>query len=436
MTNFMHERSHAVEQEDVMAFLDGELPVQDAARVAEHMEKCAQCRELAESFRGLSRKLTVWEVNAADTQMSAPILAMLEAIGNTQPTDRKTSPLWRTILGRPLFPKFAVGTVCAALVLLLVLQHGVKEAAPRQVARNVAPTFSRPQAASSTNFSVKVAPSRNSSSQGGVIGGVVPDDVPPPAQEAMVPAEKVQSSSDSDSFDVTVPMIAREAQLELIANAFDTVRGQMEAIIKAHGGYLANLNVTATAGAQRTISASMRVPADQLDATLTEMKRLGRLQSESQSGEEVTAEYVDLQARLTNARNTEKRLTELLQTRTGKLSDVLAAEQEISRVRGDIESMEGELKILARRVSYAKLDVSVSEDYKAPAVVTPSLSWQSLRNTAAASYLDLENSVVGALLFMIYWVPNIVVWGAILGLGAWIVWRIVRRYRGAKDGSQ
>ncbi len=103
----------------------------------------------------------------------------------------------------------------------------------------------------------------------------------------------------------------------------------MESILKKHRGYVGELKTGGAAGSGRTLNATLRVPADQLDASLTELKTLGRVESESQSGQDVTSQYVDLQARLGNARNTEQRLTDLLRQRTGKLSDVLEVEQEV-----------------------------------------------------------------------------------------------------------
>ncbi len=120
-------------------------------------------------------------------------------------------------------------------------------------------------------------------------------------------------------------MIIRTAQLSVITKEFDKARANLETILKRHRGYVGELKAGGSTGSGRTLTATLRVPADQLDATLTEVKALGRVESESQSGQDVTSQYVDLEARLTNARNTEQRLTDLLRNRTGKLSDILAS---------------------------------------------------------------------------------------------------------------
>ena len=76
------------------------------------------------------------------------------------------------------------------------------------------------------------------------------------------------------------------------------------------------------------------------ETALVELRKLGKVREESQNSSDVTSQYVDLQARLTNARNTEQRLTDLLRERTGKLPEVVDVEREISRVREGIERMQ------------------------------------------------------------------------------------------------
>ena len=120
----------------------------------------------------------------------------------------------------------------------------------------------------------------------------------------------------------------------------------------------------AQTGSARGLSAALRIPAKQLDGFLADLRKLGHVEEESRRNEEVSAQYVDLQARLKSARATEQRLIELLGTRTGKLSDVLDAERELARVRGEIESMQGQNAVLVHRVSYATVQVELSEEYR------------------------------------------------------------------------
>jgi hypothetical protein len=225
----------------------------------------------------------------------------------------------------------------------------------------------------------------------------------------------------------TDQMIVRTAQLSLTTTGFDRVRDRISEILKRHQGYIGELNVSSPAGVARTLEAILRVPADQLEAATTELKSLGRVESESQSGEEVTQQYVDLDARLTNARNTEQRLTGLLRQRTGKLTDVLAVEKEIDEIRGSIERMEAEKKNLGNRVDFATLTVRVTEDYRAQMQVVPASLLIRFQNAAVEGYRSMAEGIVGVLLILLSYGPSLLLWGALLFFPVRAAWRRLHR---------
>jgi hypothetical protein len=222
-------------------------------------------------------------------------------------------------------------------------------------------------------------------------------------------------------------MIVRAAGVTLTTKDFDKARTGLDEILKRHRGYVGELNVNTPAGVGRTLTATLRVPADQLDATLAELRKLGRVEAESQSGQEVTAQYVDLEARLSNARNTERRLTELLRQQSGKLSDVLAVETELSRVRGEIESMESQRKNLANQVDFATLSATVNEDYKAQLQVMPPSTSTQFRNAAVDGYKGMVDGIVGVAVFLFSYGPSLLFWALLLFFPVRSLWRKLRR---------
>lgn len=223
------------------------------------------------------------------------------------------------------------------------------------------------------------------------------------------------------------PMIVRTAGVTLTTRDFDQARAGLDDILRRHRGYVGELNINTPAGVGRTLTATLRVPADQLDATLGELRKLGRVEAESQSGQEITAQYVDLEARLSNSRNTERRLVDLLQQRTGKLADVLAVETELSRVRGEIESMESQRKSLAKQVDFATLNATVNEDYKAQLQVVPPSTSTQFRNAAVDGYRSMVDGIVGVAVFLFSYGPSLLFWAALLFFPVRFFWRQLRR---------
>ncbi len=137
-------------------------------------------------------------------------------------------------------------------------------------------------------------------------------------------------------------MIARSVELSIAVKDCVAARSSLEALLERHHGYASNLAVSAEQNNARTLQATLRIPARELAAAVAELRSLGTVENELQKGEEVTQQHSDLVARLKNSRETEQRLQAILQQRTGKMSDVLEVEQEIARVRGEIEGMEAE----------------------------------------------------------------------------------------------
>ena len=362
----MPKTNHPIEQEELMAYLDGELPVERAGFAAGHLEHCRECQGIAADLQGVSRRMMDWQVEPV-SEDTGPVLAaaLREAAAPRRPR-RIRRWLWAV-----------AGTGLAVLAVVSSIQLKPRNRLNQMPARAIstAPLHRR-----TTSFAM-----------------------------------------------VSVPMIARTTELTLITNEFDKARASLEDILKRHNGYLGQLNVNAPAGASRTLDATLRIPADQRDAAIGEVKKLGRVEAESQTGEEVTAQYVDLEARLSNARNTEQRLTDILRQRTGKLADVLAVEESISRVRGEIEQMEAEKKNLTKRVEFLTLQVKLTEDYRAQLHVAPDSILGRFRNAAIAGYKFMVEGVVSLILFLLSYGPSLLVWAALLFFPARFAYKKLRR---------
>ena len=171
----------------------------------------------------------------------------------------------------------------------------------------------------------------------------------------------------------------------------------------------------------------LRIPSAQLESAISELKQLGRVEQESQTGEEVTKEFTDRAARMKNARATEERLLDVLRNHTGQVKDILATEQEIARVRGDIEQMEADQRSLQTRVDFATVELSVQEEYKASLQGAPTATATRLHNAAVEGYRSAIESLIGLGVWALQALPTILLWAiALFAPGRWI-WKRVRR---------
>ncbi|MBV8828586.1 MAG: DUF4349 domain-containing protein, partial [Acidobacteriaceae bacterium] len=153
------------------------------------------------------------------------------------------------------------------------------------------------------------------------------------------------------------------------------------------------------------------------------------VRNESQRGEDVTRQVVDVDARLNNLRTTEGRLIEILGTRTGKLADVLQLEEQIDRTRGEIETAEAEQKSLARRIAFATVHLEVDELFKASLRVDHAPVFTRLRNAVVEGIEILGSGVLSVLLWLLAAGPSLLVLAAVLFWPARVVWKRTRSLR-------
>ena len=73
----MSTNRHPIEQEELMAYLDGELPMDRATETLSHVELCPECQTLAAHFRGVSQELMAWEVESPEVSIPSEINAAL-----------------------------------------------------------------------------------------------------------------------------------------------------------------------------------------------------------------------------------------------------------------------------------------------------------------------------------------------------------------------
>jgi hypothetical protein len=120
----------------------------------------------------------------------------------------------------------------------------------------------------------------------------------------------------------------------------------------------------------------------------------------------------------------EQRLSAVLK-QAGKMQDVLAVEKEITRVRGEIETMDAERKAISKRVEFATINVKITEEYKAQLQAPDSIGTR-LSNAAVAGYRHVADGAIGVAEFGLEYGVSIAIWIALLFWPARWAWR---RYR-------
>jgi hypothetical protein len=216
------------------------------------------------------------------------------------------------------------------------------------------------------------------------------------------------------------PQVVKTANLRLgIAHgSFEDKVGEAHAVADSYAGFV--VESFASQGSGKRIaegSLVLRIPAESYDSALSRLRELGKVESLEESGQDVSKEFVDLNARIRQLRAVEAQLLELLQ-RADDVPAALAVQNQLSQVQLDLEQARGRLQYLDNRVAFATISMTMHE----LGVVAPKdggfkivAAWA----TAGSAFL----TVVGWLFIGIAVAAPVLI---MLGLG-FLVGRVIRR---------
>lgn len=170
------------------------------------------------------------------------------------------------------------------------------------------------------------------------------------------------ASSESSQPALTVRHVVRKATIQLEAGDSRAVFSKAAMLVsEAHGEYIEESSITGEADRQQA-TLKLRVRSDRMSAVLQSLRDLGTVTEESHTGDDVTTQVVDIEARLRNERLIEAELLQLLDQRTdAPLKEILELRGSINEVRGNIERMTAQREHLGRLVSLATILVIIND---------------------------------------------------------------------------
>ncbi len=169
-------------------------------------------------------------------------------------------------------------------------------------------------------------------------------------------------------------MIVRNAQLAVQVDSVEEAIGAVRNIARAGGGFVSASNTkidkVRIGDAEReraSANLTVQVRVDLFDAAIQSMRKLGKVESENGTSQDVTEEYVDLDSNLRSLRATENAVMTMLE-KAQTLPDVLTLQRELAGVRTQIERIEGRKRFLSNRSEFSTIAVTLSPS---PLAVTP-----------------------------------------------------------------
>ncbi|MDO8572254.1 MAG: DUF4349 domain-containing protein [bacterium] len=222
--------------------------------------------------------------------------------------------------------------------------------------------------------------------------------------------------------------VIQSASLSIVVNKAREAVEQIKSVAKKWNGFVEYANIYETGDNRTAGSIAIRVPSKDLDEALREVKETAiKITHENVNTQDVTKQFVDLEARLRNFKAQEEQYLLILK-RAEKIPDILSVTQSLSSVRENIERLQAEMNYLSAQIEMSSIAVELTAeaDVKIFGVVwNPMQEIKSALNDLIESLVQFANSVIS----FIFFIPALALWLLVIWLGGWIIWKVARKLK-------
>jgi len=174
-------------------------------------------------------------------------------------------------------------------------------------------------------------------------------------QVSLIKAEQV-----TDSDYNTDRKIVRNAELDLEGDSPEQAQEKITSIAELKGGFVVESNQSMSdikANNRDIVTMTLRIPSDRFGETLDEVRKVSsRVISETVKGEDVTEEFIDVEAQLKAKKALEAQFMEIMK-RASRVEEALEVQSELADVRGEIEKIEGRKRFLENKSSLSTIKI-------------------------------------------------------------------------------
>lgn len=223
---------------------------------------------------------------------------------------------------------------------------------------------------------------------------------------------------------ITDRKIVRTGALDLTVKSPADAAEQIRLMAERMGGYLESAQIGGTKEAP-TADITIRVPAAHFEDAKAGIRKLAaRVESEKTAADDVTRQYVDMEARLRNLRAEEAQYLTIMKS-AFKVDDLLEVTGKLSEVRGQIEQQQAEFQTLSKQVETVAITVSLRTLADAHVF---GLNWRPLYQlkVAARDGLDALADYATTMAAILFYVPVILAWSLTIAFAGTVGWRLVR----------
>lgn len=229
-------------------------------------------------------------------------------------------------------------------------------------------------------------------------------------------------------------LVIKNADMRIVVQDPANAQGEIAALAEGMGGFVVSSNIyqtqTATGLEVPTGSITVRVPAERLQEALDTIEGLAvRVESKNESGQDVTAQYTDLQSRLRNLEDAEELLRQIMEE-ARDTEDVLTAFNQLNNITEQIEVLKGQIQYYEEAAAMSAISVSLIPSAADQPITIGGWEPVGVAKDAIQALVDALQGLVNALIwFALYLLPILL----IIGIPVWLIVRALRKRRSQAD---
>jgi hypothetical protein len=398
-------------REDLKAFIDNELSESERTRILREIDADPQLQAEVIELRQMSRTISEGAKHPAPVGLEKTLAALSRPAAPAR-------PWWTT----PAL-QWAIGGIGAVILVAVMFPVFAQSKSGAEKLR-----YPAAEVASAPASAVPNRSRMESKAMAGAAGGEMAE---APAEYkaadmATASPSTLRSPGVSNPIGVDISVAKGGPQFEiktaqLSVEVEDVPKAQTEAegIAKAVNGRIESSSKQDNEGQLASAEVTLRVPVAAFQVAVNRIRQMGRVISDSLSGEDVTTQVVDIEARLKVMRAEEDQYVELLRE-TKKIGEVLSVKERLSRVRQEIEALDAQQKVLKAQAAESTIHLSLTERPK-PDRPRQSDNWFEDAWSKSVSALNTVGRALGsALVFIFTFSP---IWLPIVLIGWWLARR-------------
>ncbi len=216
---------------------------------------------------------------------------------------------------------------------------------------------------------------------------------------------------------------------------YDKYISGLTANVAANGGYIekSDADMGGYYNSNRHSTYVLRIPAEKLDAFMISAEENGKITSKTETQQNVTLEYVDIESRISAYKTEKATLTNLLE-KAASLENVLAIQERLSEVNYQIENYTAQLRVLENRVSYSTVTLNINEVERV-SEAEPTL-WQRIKNEFLDNIDNLKEGLEDFAVAIIGGIPVIIPVVIIAAVAIIIIRKLIRKRKAKRNIAQ